>query len=204
MITSENCQKIQLILCGEGEVHLTERVCIFPCGGIKKTESTVARIAAYIINEDLLPRQTIILCVPAFLRGVEEDLVMVEDYPTIVIDCHEESCGTNLLYLAGITPAARIFIPEIAAAAGLGYGNNRRELEAEGGELALAVAEAGANVARALLAATEPFPRQQINKMARLAGGKIPSDPFAYEKVADGIYKPASMPRFFAKGSENG
>lgn len=183
---------------------MVERVCIFPCGGIKKTESTVARIAAYIINEDLLPRHTMILCVPAFLRGVEEDLVMVEDYPTIVIDCHEESCGTNLLYLAGVTPAARIFIPEIASATALSCGYSRRELESSANTLAEAVAKAAASVATSLLESPDyRFPRQTIKRSARLAAGDIPPDPFSYEQVASGIYKPASMPDFFRKGRED-
>lgn len=181
---------------------MVERVCIFPCGGIKFTESTVARIAAYIVNEDLLPRKTMILCVPAFLRGVEEDLVMVEDYPTIVIDCHEESCGTNLLYLAGITPAARIFIPDIAAETGLSYGNARRELESEANELARAVADTATRVATAMLESKEYiFPKQKVKTRTFLAQGKIPINPFQYEPVASGIYKPKDMPDFFAKES---
>lgn len=182
---------------------MVERVCIFPCGGIKKTESTVARIAAYIVNEDLLPRKTMILCVPAFLRGVEEDLVMVEDFPTIVIDCHEESCGTNLLYLAGVKPAARIFIPDIAADTGLSYGYSRRELEPKANELAEAVARQTARAAEFMLESPEYlFPKQKINSSACLAGGNIPPDPFSYVQLASGLYKPASMPNISLKGSE--
>jgi uncharacterized metal-binding protein len=182
---------------------MVERVCIFPCGGIKKTESTVARIAAYIVNEDLLPKKTMILCVPAFLRGVEEDLVMVEDFPTVVIDCHEENCGTKLLYLAGITPAARVFIPEIAEATGLGYGRARRELEPEAAELAGKVAEAAARVALAMLESPGyVFPRQAVKTSACLAQSSMPADPFAYVRVSTGIYRPRSMPDFFSGESE--
>lgn len=181
---------------------MAERVCLFPCGGIKKTESTVARLATYIVNEELLPRQTMILCVPAFLRGVEEDLVMVEDYPTIVIDCHRENCGTNLLFRAGVTPAARIFIPDIAAATGLGYGSSRRELEPEAQQLAEAVAKRAAAVGRALLAVDYVFPRQKIKTRASLAQDDVPADPFAYVTVAEGIYRPAAMPHFLYRESE--
>jgi len=180
---------------------MVERVCIFPCGGIKKTESTVARIAAYIVNEELLPGKTMILCVPAFLRGVEEDLVMVEDYPTVVIDCHEENCGTNLLYLSGITPAARIFIPDLAAAENLSYGKNRRELDPQAAELAAIVARESARVASAMLEnSSYQFPGQQLNRKAFIARGTMPDDPFHYVEVATGIYKPRDMPDFFLEG----
>jgi uncharacterized metal-binding protein len=180
--------------------NMAERVCLFPCGGIKKTESTVARIATYIVNEELLPRQTIILCVPAFLRGVEEDLVMVEDYPTLVIDCHAENCGTNLLFRAGILPAARVFIPDIAGATGLGYGSSRRELEAEALSLAEAVAGKVAAVCRSLLEPDYVFPKQKIKMSTSLAHQDMPADPFAYLNVSEGIYRPASMPDFSLKG----
>lgn len=183
---------------------MVERVCIFPCGGIKKTESTVARIAAYIVNEDLLPVKTVILCVPAFLRGVEEDLVMVEDYPTIIIDCHEESCGSNLFYLAGLVPAARIFIPDIAQQTGLPYGKARRELEPEANRLAAAVAGEAAKVASLMLSNPDyTFPRQKIRNNTNLAKGNTPPDPFDYQRVESGIYRPAVMPDFYLKGGGN-
>lgn len=182
---------------------MVERVCIFPCGGIKKTEATVARIATYIVNEDLLPRRTMILCVPAYLRGVEEDLVMVEDYPTVVIDCHAENCGTNLLYLSGITPAARIFIPELAQQLGLSYGSERRELEAEAQNLAEAVARETARVAAAILDnPAYSYTKQQIKTETYLARGDLPSDPFDYVQLSPGIYRPQTMPDFFPEGSE--
>ncbi len=183
---------------------MVERVCIFPCGGIKKPEATVARIAAYIVNEDLLPRQTMILCVPAFLRGVEEDLVMAEDYPVVVIDCHAENCGTKMLYLAGITPAARLFIPDIAAREGLAYGEQRRELEPQAKALAEIVARETARVATFMLEnPAYKFAKQQIKTETYLAQSELPPDPFDYVQLAPGLYRPRKMPDFFPEGSEN-
>ncbi len=182
---------------------MVERVCIFPCGGIKKTEATIARIAAYIVNEDLLPRRTMILCVPAYLRGVEEDLVMVEDYPTVVIDCHAENCGTNLLYLSGITPAARVFIPDLAKQHDLAYGSQRRELEPEAQQLAEIVARETARAALAML--ENPlynFERQRIKTATCLAQRGLPADPFDYVQLAPGLYRPSNMPDFFPEGSD--
>jgi len=58
-------------------------------------------------------KKTLLLCVPAYYRGVPEDLVMVEKNPTLVIDCHEESCGSFLLTQMGLLPAARLLLPEL-------------------------------------------------------------------------------------------
>lgn len=173
------------------------RVCIFPCGGIKKVEATVGRIASYIVNEDLMPGKTMIMCVPAFLRGVDEDILMMERNPTIVIDCHMESCASHLMYLVGIKPAARIYIPEIMKETGLGPGKNRQELDEEGNQLALAVAEKVANIGRWMLE----------DRDYNFVEGKVRDkritlcEPFddiekalEYIRVSPGVYRPRSMP----------
>ncbi|UNC91577.1 putative zinc-binding protein [Candidatus Contubernalis alkaliaceticus] len=182
---------------------MVERVCIYPCGGIKRVESSVARIAAYIVNEDFLPKKTLILCVPAFLRGVEEDLVMVEDYPSVIIDCSDDNCATNLFYMAGLKPAARIFIPEIAEANSIKMSAQRRELDDQGSELASAVARETARVASAMLENPNyEFPKQNIKTNTCLANASIiPENPFQYKKIAPGIYIPAEMPEFFPEGA---
>ena len=41
---------------------------------------------------------------------------MVLKSPSFALDGCEWSCGTNLLYLAGITPAVRFLLPEYAEA----------------------------------------------------------------------------------------
>ncbi len=173
------------------------RVCIYPCGGIKKVEATVARIAGYIVNEDLLPGKTMIMCVPAFLRGVEEDILMMERNPTIVIECHRESCASHLMYLVGIKPAARIYIPEIMKETGLGPGKNRQELDEEGNQLALAVAEKVANIGRWML---EDRDYNFIECRVRDKGITL-CEPFddiekalGYIRVSPGVYRPRSMP----------
>ncbi len=181
---------------------MVERVCIYPCGGIKRVESTVARIAAYIVNEDFLPRKTLILCVPAFLRGVEEDLIMVEDYPSIIIDCSEDNCATKMFYTAGLKPAARIYMPEIAKANQIVLSGLRRELDDQGSELASATARETARIASVMLENPRyEYPKQAIRTNTCLAQEKIPEDPFQYIKIAPGIYRPAEMPEFFPEGA---
>lgn len=127
------------------------RVVIFPCGGIKRPQATVARVASYMVNEELLLDQTMLMCVPAFLRGVPEDVFMIQRNPTLVIDCHEESCGSHLMHLMGLTPAARVFIPELFADRGLRAGTDRQELDQDGNHAARVVAEFAAQAARFML-----------------------------------------------------
>ena len=173
------------------------RLCIYPCGGIKKVEATVARIAAYIVNEDLMPGKTMIMCVPAFLRGVEEDILMMERNPTIVIECHRESCASYLMHLVGIKPAARIYIPEIMMETGLGPGKNRQKLDEEGNQLALAVAEKVANIGRWML---EDRDYNYIENRVRDKNITL-CEPFddiekalEYIRISPGVYRPKSMP----------
>lgn len=174
-----------------------KRICIFPCGGMKKVESTVARIASYIVNEDLLPGKTMLMCVPAFLRGVEEDILMVENNPTVVIDCHAESCGSSLMALIEIPPAARIYIPDVVSQTGLIPGRNRQVLDPVGEKLAQEVARRVAKAAQWMLDDPnynfEKRKAQVLNqKLCESSDEAV--DSLGYIQVEPAIYRPRSMP----------
>lgn len=164
---------------------------------MKKVESTVARIASYIVNEDLLPGKTMLMCVPAFLRGVEEDILMVENNPTVVIDCHAESCGSNLMAVIGIPPAARIYIPDVVSQTGLIPGRNRQVLDPVGEKLAQEVARRVAKVAQWMM--NDPnydFEKRKAQalsqKLCEFSDEAI--DSLRYIQVEPAIYRPTSMP----------
>ena len=55
---------------------------------------------------------------------------MVLKSPSFVLDGCEWSCGTNLLYLAGITPAVRFLLPEYAEAQGFDLAGGSRRFPA--------------------------------------------------------------------------
>lgn len=174
-----------------------KRICIFPCGGMKKVESTVARIASYIVNEDLLPGKTMLMCVPAFLRGVEEDILMVENNPTVVIDCHEESCGSGLMALIEIPPAARIYIPDVVSQTGLIPGRNRQVLDLVGERLAQEVARCVAKAAQWMLEDQYySFEKRKVKafnqNLCEFSDEAI--DLLDYVQVEPAIYRPKSMP----------
>ncbi len=106
-----------------------------------------------MVAEELLPEKTLISCAPAFLRGVEEDVLMVLKSPSFALDGCEWSCGTNLLYLAGITPAVRFLLPEYAEAQGFDLsGGSRRFPSGVTQEFARVVAERVAGIAEGMMA----------------------------------------------------
>jgi len=164
---------------------------------MKKVEATVARIASYIVNEDLLPGKTMLMCVPAFLRGVEEDVSMVENNPTVVVDCHSESCGSALMGLIGIPPAARIYIPDVVSQTGLIPGKNRQVLDPVGNQLAQEVARRVAKAAKWML---EEANYNFEKKKAKVIGQALCKfsedvvDTLDYIEVEPAIYRPKSMP----------
>ncbi|MCU0580777.1 MAG: hypothetical protein MUF69_14755 [Desulfobacterota bacterium] len=174
------------------------RVVLFPCGGIKKVEATVVRWATYRVNEELLPKKTLLLCVPAYYRGVPEDLVMVEKNPTLVIDCHEESCGSFLMQQIGLLPAARLLLPELMEHWRLLPGPDRQALDRQGLELVERLAREMAGVAGTLL--TDPGYHFQQQKVKVPFEGRIgnwredPAKKLGYIRIRPSLYRPKDMP----------
>lgn len=118
-----------------------EKVCIYPCNGIGNVFSSVSRYAAYMVVEDYFPEKSTLLCLPALLRGVDEDIEMLEKTPTIVIEGCAQKCASNALRVLGIRPLSRVYIPDVVSESGIKPGKNRRELSEEGLELSKMVAE---------------------------------------------------------------
>ena len=174
------------------------RVVLFPCGGIKKAEATVVRWATYRVNEELLPEKDPAPLCSRLLPGVPEDLVMVEKNPTLVIDCHEESCGSFLMKQIGLRPAARILLPELMERWGLQPQPERQDPEGQGLELVERLAEEMAAVAGSLL--TDPDYRFIQQKVKVPFEGRIgdwkgsPARDLGYIRIQPGLYRPKDMP----------
>lgn len=178
-----------------------EKVCIYPCGGIGLIVSCVARLAAYISEEELIhPSGKIAILSPSsLLRGLEEDRRMVEECPTVVIDGCAHQCGSNFLLLLGIKPIARIYTPEIMLETHLEPGRTRKELEESGKLLAREVARQATTIARGLLETPDyPYLRQTIrpNPDPLFDYSVDVEKELGYVSVAPGIYRPAMMPPF--------
>lgn len=114
------------------------KVAILPCTGIGQVVGTITRQAAYRVCEDLCPEQTVLLCLPALVKGVQEDLDMVSECPVVVIEGCRERCAAHALAARGGVPAATVFLPEVMKGKGLRI---RREARRSLTEPELAVVE---------------------------------------------------------------
>jgi uncharacterized metal-binding protein len=182
------------------------RFCMHACGGITRVGATVARLATYTVAEELLPEKTLISCAPAFLRGVEEDVLMVLKSPSFALDGCEWSCGTNLLYLAGITPAVRFLLPEYADAQGFDLsGGSRRFPSGVTKEFSRHVAARVAAIAGDMLAGgsdyqfRRPELKMQPEKWFRTETNM--KDVMEFVEIEPGLYRPATMPPLPEEGA---
>lgn len=92
-------------------MSLRGRVAVLACTGVGQVVGTIARQAAYRVCEDVRPDRTVLLCLPALVRGVSEDLEMVAECPVVVIEGCPHACATHALALRGATPSATVSVP---------------------------------------------------------------------------------------------
>ena len=116
----------------------TGKVAILPCTGVGQVVGTIARQAAYRVCEDERPHDTVLLCLPALVRGVQEDIDMVRQCPVVVIEGCKERCAAHALSTQGGVPSATVFVPEVMKGKGLKI---RREARRDLTEPELAVVE---------------------------------------------------------------
>ncbi len=98
---------------------MKQKVAILPCTGVGQVVGTIARQAAYAVCDDLQPDRTCLVCLPALVKGVQEDIDMIRDCPVIVIEGCKERCATHALRLQGGTPSSEVFIPDVMKGTGL-------------------------------------------------------------------------------------
>ena len=73
------------------------KVAVAVCTGMDQPFATVARYAGYHVLEKLRPHKTVLLCIPALLAGVKEDLDFVKNRPALIIDGCEEKCCEKIV-----------------------------------------------------------------------------------------------------------
>ena len=98
---------------------LRGKVAVLPCTGIGQVVGTIARQAAYRVCEDLRPQATVLVCLPALVKGVQEDLDMVAECPVVVIEGCKENCAAHALAARGQAPAATVSVPDAMKGSGL-------------------------------------------------------------------------------------
>jgi uncharacterized metal-binding protein len=188
-----------------------KKVAIYPCGGVGFVLSSVARYAAYLVTEDLLPDKTEIVDAQRLINGLPDEVELVEENPTIIIDGCGYQCGSNLFRLLGLKPAARLLIPPIAKlpatflcdCAGLkkqvrlAPGTQRRVPSESGMNLATEVAVRVRNMAVGMLSPDYSYESQRIwqgEVDICVYVNNIPEE-VGYVMISEGVDRPDSMPR---------
>ena len=117
------------------------KVAVLPCNGIGRLVSTVVRLAGYRI-EEMRPDQVVLLSSGRLAVKEPEHLAASQEYPILVIDGCRPHCASFLADELGKTPAARIYVADIAAENRISIaGEKRRGLTAKGQKLVDALAQ---------------------------------------------------------------
>jgi len=66
-------------------------VSVMPCQGIKRSGGRITQRAAYQVVEDRFLGRSQVVCISALAAGVQEDIDMVERFPTLAVN----GCGLN-------------------------------------------------------------------------------------------------------------
>jgi uncharacterized metal-binding protein len=117
------------------------KVAVLPCNGIGRLVSTVVRMAGYRIKQ-MRPDQVELLSSGRLAVKDPEHLALFERYPVLVIDGCRPHCASFMADELGRTPAARIYVADVAAAQRIAVGGEkRRGLTSKGTKLVEALAE---------------------------------------------------------------
>lgn len=139
-------------LCEEG-TPVEKKVAVAACTGMDTALATVTRYAAYEVLEKLRPATTVLLCTPALINGVEEDIVFAKENPVLVIDgCGEKCCEKIVKQFEGQLKAT-INVKDVLAKNKELEPESRAKLGPKGMKLAQLIGEMAAKKVDELLAA---------------------------------------------------
>lgn len=95
------------------------KVVIIACAGMDKALGSVARHAAFKVTEKLRPDQTVLVCIPPLVAGVEPYAELVKTNAAIIVDGCAERCATKIAVKSGAKIKGRVFIPVSVQKCGL-------------------------------------------------------------------------------------
>jgi uncharacterized metal-binding protein len=91
----------------------SSRVVIVPCSGIGKTYGAVSREAAYVITEDLRPKNTQLVALAMLVLGDESVRSVVAGNPAITIDGCKLACASKMVKESGGQVAQEIDVLDV-------------------------------------------------------------------------------------------
>ena len=118
-----------------------KKVGLISCSGEELPEGTVTRRAVRKVLETLRPDDTVTLCLPLFLAGVEGERAFARHYPTIAVDGCDKRCAALATKKYSAKPAASVIVTEVAKECGCAAIGTARRLNESGMRLAETVAE---------------------------------------------------------------
>jgi uncharacterized metal-binding protein len=92
---------------------MTRKALIVPCSGIGKTYGSVAREGAYIVTEDLRPKDTQLVPLALVVLGEEEVQQTLAGSPAIAIDGCKLACAAKVVAGAGGTVAHALQVLDV-------------------------------------------------------------------------------------------
>lgn len=103
----------------KNESKLKGKIAVMPCTGIGQVLGTITRQAAYKLCEELRPNTTLLLCLPALVRGVQEDIDMIENGPVLLIEGCKDRCAEAALATQKGVAAETIYLPDVLKQIGI-------------------------------------------------------------------------------------
>ena len=117
------------------------KVGIVACSGEELAEGTVTRLAALKVLHELRRGETVTICLPLFLAGVEGDRAFARVHPTITFDGCDLKCAAHGTETYSGKPAASIVVSQLAAEHGIEGIHGRRSLNQAGHKAVALTAE---------------------------------------------------------------
>ncbi len=131
--------------------HRVESVTVLPCQGIKRTGGRVTQRAAYEVVEDRFLGKSQVLCISALAAGCQEDVDMLERFPTVAVNGCAKRCASISAEYHGIAAVAHVELPDVVPDFNCEEHCYDVDLTAKEREISAALADATARVVGNLL-----------------------------------------------------
>jgi uncharacterized metal-binding protein len=119
----------------------TPKIGVVSCSGECCVKGTISRIATRLVLEKLRPDNTVTICLPLFSIGEKGERMFAKNFPTIAVDGCEKRCAKNAIEKYSGKTACSLVVSDLLKKWGINNPSPRRELNEEGIEAALKVAE---------------------------------------------------------------
>jgi uncharacterized metal-binding protein len=87
-------------------------VLVIPCSGMGKVHGLISREAAYLVTDELSPRQTETLCLALLVKGDPDAVAAVRNHVCVTIDGCAKACAQKDVEMAGGRVAQAIQVAE--------------------------------------------------------------------------------------------